>query len=121
MPSKEKLLERQLELLRVAEVREVPAPVPLKLMPAIARDARDMMNSQALRNMRDSDSLDIPGFFDKPPIDWIDMEEDAPQRGFVSEVPRRLKIHANRHSTVFEKHISVCLRSIRASPSYFCT
>jgi hypothetical protein len=82
MPNHEKLLERQLALLHDQELREVPTPVPLKLMPAIAQDARSLMLSENPRHQRDSESLDVPGFFDKPSTSWPDLETDKLGNGW---------------------------------------
>jgi hypothetical protein len=83
MPTQEKLLERQLAQLHDRELREVPAPVPLKLMPDIARDARNLMQAENPRQHRDSESLDVPGFFDKPAVSWPDLENDKQDDGWA--------------------------------------
>ena len=101
MPNQEKLLERQLALLHDQERREVPTPVPLKLMPAIARDARSLMLSQTPRHQRDSESLDVPGFFDKPSPSWPDLETDKPENRWSFFVRVSNQLHTIPNNFVF--------------------
>jgi hypothetical protein len=69
--SKEKLLRQQLQALHHGEMREVLTPIAPVRMPAIAKDARDIMTFEAPRHVKKVVTVPGTGFFERdvPPLD----------------------------------------------------